>query len=297
MAAVSRRETFERKHLSEERNGFPFEMCAFDLDGTLMRFDMTISDDTMNALESLRANGIRVVLATGRRYEGAREHAMRLGFGEDEPLVCYGGSMIRSIGGETLLENSMPVEGALEVLEWTERRGLHARIFVDEKIVTSPDTPAALATMASFIEDRVETVESPRAWLAERREDPIKVTIVDSPDDVEEWLGDAEKEFSERYFVTRSLPHYVEIGAADGKKSAALGFLCEKWGISPARILAFGDGENDIDMLRFAGRGVAVGGMTEAVREAADEMTESVNEEGVARYIEGMLDGVSGAAS
>lgn len=279
------------------QNGLPFEMCAFDLDGTLMRFDMTISDDTMRALGDLRANDIRVVLATGRRYEGAREHAMRLGFSEDEPLVCYGGSMIRSIRGETFLENSMPAEGALEILEWAEKRGLHARIFMDGQVVTSPDTPAALTAMASFIEDRVETVESPKAWLAENREDPIKVTIVDSPADVEEWIGDAEEAFSERYFVTRSLPHYVEIGAADGKKSAALNFLCEKWGIPPERIIAFGDGENDIDMLRFAGRGVAVGGMTEAVRNAADEMTASVGEEGVARYIEGILSGASGAGA
>ncbi len=272
-------------------------MCAFDLDGTLMRFDMTISDDTKNALDALRSLGARVVLATGRRYEGAREHAMRLGFSGDEPLVCYGGSMIRTINGETLMCNSMPVEGALETLEWAEGRGLHARIFVDGKIVTSPHTPSALSAMANIVEEGVETVESPRAWLEESREDPIKVTIVDAPDDIEEWLADAEKEFSDRFFVTRSLPHYVEIGAAEGKKSAALNFLCERWGISPDRVMAFGDGENDIDMLRFAGCGVAVGGMTEAVRDAADETTHAVVEEGVARYIEKVLSGSYGAGS
>jgi Cof subfamily protein (haloacid dehalogenase superfamily) len=281
----------ERKTLNEEKNGRPFEMCAFDLDGTLMRFDMTISDDTKRALDTLRSLGVRVVLATGRRYEGAREHAVRLGFGGDEPLVCYGGSMIRSINGETLLKNSMPAEGALEALEWAEGRGLHARIFVDGKIVTSPHTPAALATMANVIEDGVETVESPRAWLEESRENPIKVTIVDTPDDIEVWLAEAEKAFSDRFFVTRSLPHYVEIGAAEGMKSAALNFLCEKWGIPAKNVAAFGDGENDIDMLRFAGLGVAVGGMTDAVREAADEATHPVTEEGVARYIERILDG------
>ncbi len=281
----------ERKPLRNERNGIPFEMCAFDLDGTLMRFDMTISDDTKDALASLRDSGLRVVLATGRRYEGAREHAMRLGFGDDEPLVCYGGSMIRTIEGETFLKNTMPVEGALDIIEWAEGRGLHARIFMDEKLITSPGTPAALANMANFVEDGVVVDESPRKWLEETREDPIKVTIVDSPGDVEEWLADAEKEFSDRFFVTRSLPHYVEIGASDGMKSAALNFLCEKWDILPERVMAFGDGENDIDMLRFAGRGVAVGGMTEAVRDAADEIAASVDEEGVARYIEGVLSG------
>lgn len=272
----------------------PFEMCAFDLDGTLMRFDMTISDDTTGALDALRELGVRVVLATGRRYEGAREHAARLGFSEEEPLVCYGGSMIRAINGETFLKTSMPVEGALETLEWAEERGLHARVFVDGKLITARDVPSSLAKMAKYVEDGVESVESPRAWLEESREDPIKVTIVDTPDAIEEWLAEAEDAFSGRFFVTRSLPHYVEIGASDGMKSAALGFLCERWGIPRERVAAFGDGENDIDMLRFAGRGVAVGGMTEAVKEAADEVTHPVGEEGVARYIERMI---AGAAS
>jgi Cof subfamily protein (haloacid dehalogenase superfamily) len=280
--------------LSQETNGLPFEMCAFDLDGTLMRFDMTISEDTTGALDALRELGVRVVLATGRRYEGAREHAARLGFSEEEPLVCYGGSMIRAINGETFLKTSMPVEGALETLEWAEERGLHARVFVDGKLITARDVPSSLAKMAKYVEDGVESVESPRAWLEESREDPIKVTIVDTPDAIEEWLAEAEDAFSGRFFVTRSLPHYVEIGASDGMKSAALGFLCERWGIPRERVAAFGDGENDIDMLRFAGRGVAVGGMTEAVKEAADEVTHPVGEEGVARYIERML---AGAAS
>ncbi|MGH3087481.1 MAG: HAD family hydrolase, partial [Rubrobacteraceae bacterium] len=61
--------------------------------------------------------------------------------------------------------------------------------------------------------------------------------------------------------------------------------------IDPSRVIAFGDGENDIDTLRFAGWGVAVGGMSRAVREAADAVTSAVGEEGVARYVEKILNG------
>ena len=125
----------------------------------------------------------------------------------------------------------------------------------------------------------------------EEGEEPTKIVFVDEPDSVEEWLQEAREAFAGRAFVTRSLPHYVEIGALDGTKSRALSFLCEMWDIDPARAAAFGDADNDVDMLRFAGLGVAVGGMTEEVRRAADAVAPPVEEDGVASFVEGLLAG------
>ncbi len=113
--------------------------------------------------------------------------------------------------------------------------------------------------------------------------------LVDHPEDVEDWLGEAQDAFAGRLFVTRSLPHYVEVGGLEGTKSEALKFLCGRWGIEPGRVIAFGDADNDIDMLRFAGRGIAVGGMTGEVREAADAVAPPVDEDGVAVYVEKLL--------
>ncbi len=70
--------------------------------------------------------------------------------------------------------------------------------------------------------------------------------------------------------MTRSLPHNVEISHLAGRKSRALEFLCGLWDIDPGQVMAFWDADNDIDMLRLAGCGVAVGGISEEVRAAAD---------------------------
>ena len=277
--------------LVAQRNGeLPFDLCAFDLDGTLLRRDLEITDRTLAAMEKLRGRGTRLVVATGRRYESAAEHAGRLGFGGDDPVVCYGGSMVRRMDGETLLHRTLPKELGLEVLEWAAGRGLHARVFVDGRVVTSPDSPAALRYAAGRTEEPgVVVVDSPKQWLADAEEEPTKLVIVDHPDDVPGWLGEAQEAFRGRLFVTRSLPHYVEIGGLEGTKSTALEFLCGRWGIDPERLLAFGDADNDVDMLRFAGRGVAVGPLTEGVREAADEVVPNVDEDGVALYLEKLL--------
>jgi Cof subfamily protein (haloacid dehalogenase superfamily) len=273
------------------RNGLAFDLGAFDLDGTVLRRNLRITQETIAALQRLRDGGMRLVVATGRRFEDARDYAKRLGFGDRNPVICYGGSMVRRIDGETLLHRTLPRKLGIEVLEWAAARDLHVRVFVDGGIITSPDTLATLEHLRRYEEPGVSTIESPAEWLAEGGEEPTKLVIVDYPDDIGGWLEEARSAFAGRLFVTRSLPHYVEIGGLEGTKSKALEFLCERWGIERDRVLAFGDADNDIDMLRYAGRGVAVGGMTGEVREAADEVVPGVDEDGVARYVDKLLEG------
>ena len=278
-------------HRHTKNGRLPYDLGAFDLDGTVLRRDLTITDATVDALRALRERGMRLVVATGRRFEGARKHAERLGFRGEDPVICYGGSMVRRMNGETLLHHNVPKDLSIEVIEWAAQKGLHARVFTDGKIIVSPETPAALKHLADREPD-VEVVESPADWLRHGGEEPTKLVIVDHPRDVSSWLYGAQRTFSERLFVTRSLPHYVEVGLLKGTKASALEFLCESWGIDPKRTLAFGDADNDVDMLRFVGHGVAVGGMTDEVREAADAVAPPVYEDGVALYLEKFLGGL-----
>ena len=108
------------------------------------------------------------------------------------------------------------------MLEWAAERDLHARVFVDGGIITSPDTPAALEHLGDT-ESQASPSSSPRRdWLRDGGEEPTKLVIVDCPDDVGVWLEEARAAFAGRLFVTRSLPHYVEIGGLEGTKSRAL---------------------------------------------------------------------------
>ncbi|MGI9049980.1 MAG: Cof-type HAD-IIB family hydrolase [Rubrobacteraceae bacterium] len=268
-----------------------FDLAAFDLDGTLLPRDLVISGRTIEALDELRERGMRLVVATGRRFEGAREYAGQLGFFASDPVICYGGAMVREMGGETLLHDKIPTDVSAEVLEWAARRNLHSRIFTDGKIVTSAATPSARTYLRITDDAGGCAVDSPADWLRESGERPTKLVLVDHPDDIQDWLEEARQTFGERLFVTRSLPHYVEVGGITSNKSSALEFVCKYWNIEPSRTVAFGDADNDIDMLRFVGRGVAVGGKNEEVRAAADVVVPSVDEDGVAGYLEQLMEG------
>jgi Cof subfamily protein (haloacid dehalogenase superfamily) len=286
-----------------ENEGRPFDLAAFDLDGTLLSRDLTITASTVESLQRLRGCGTRLVVATGRRFETAREHAARLGFTGEEPVVCYGGSMVRRLDGETLLRRTVAPELAPEILGWAGERGIHTRVLTDGEILLPSEPPektggpTALERLRSRDEPGVREVGDLAAWLGESGVAPIRIVFVDRPDRVEGWLAEAQEAFSGRAFVTRSLPHYVEVGALDGTKSRALSFLCGEWGIDPARTLAFGDADNDADMLRFAGLGVSVGGATREIRSAANAVAPPVEEDGVARFLGELLDGRGTAAS
>lgn len=267
----------------------PFDLGAFDLDGTVLRRDRRITDRTVRAVDRLRRRGTRIIVATGRRFEGAHEHAARLGLEVTDPVICYGGSMVRQMDGETLLHRTLPLAQSVEFLEWAYRRGLHSRVFTDGRIALGPDTRASRDYLTYPGGPGVFEVHSPVEWLEETGEVPTKLAVADEPGRVNEWLKEARAMFKGKLFVTRSHPYYVEVTAPESNKSAALRFLCKSWGIEPARVIAFGDADNDIDMLRFAGQGVAVDPMSEEVREAADDLAPPARDDGVARYLEKLL--------
>ena len=270
-------------------NGVNFDLGVFDLDGTLLSHDLVITERVLDMFGSLRETGMRLIVATGRHYGSAREHALKLGFEDRDPLICYGGSMVRRMNGETLMHRTLPRDLSIEALEWAAERGLHARVFLDGHVVSAPDTATLLDNLRHPEWFEVTSVDSPVEWLRTSEENPTKLVIVDHPDRVPDWLDDACEAFEERLFVTRSLPHYVEISGYEGTKSRALEFMCAHWNVDPARTIAFGDADNDVDMLSFAGHGVSVGGKTEAVRDAADAIVPPVEEDGVPEYLEKLL--------
>ncbi len=266
-----------------------FDLAAFDLDGTILPGGGSISEKTVAAVESLRKSGTKIVVATGRRFEGAYEHAHRLGLRDSDPVICYNGAMVRRMNDETLLQNTLPKPVSIEFLKWAAGRDLHARVFTDGEIALGPETAASRKYLRHPGGPGIFSVESAISWLQGLELGPIKLALTDSPSGVESWFEEAREKFAGELFITRSHPYYVEIMSPESSKSQALSFLCEHWNIDPKRVLAFGDADNDIDMLRFAGHGIAVEPMTKAVREAADRILEQ-SSGGVARYLEDLLD-------
>jgi hypothetical protein len=123
-------------------------------------------------------------------------------------------------------------------------------------------------------------------WL---KEPPTKLVVIDDPEVLDGLKQRMLARFDGRLYISKSLPYFLEFASPDVTKAAGLDFLAEQVGFTREGTVAFGDGENDVELVEWAGYGVAVANAHERVKEAADFVCPSVDEEGVAQVLEAFL--------
>jgi Cof subfamily protein (haloacid dehalogenase superfamily) len=243
------------------------DLVASDLDGTLLPPSLEFAPPTLAGVRALRAAGVPFMLCTGRMLQSARRMAAKLG-GTDGPIVCYQGALVADLAtGEWLLHRPMPSAMAVEVVLHMRAMGRHVNVYIDDELfVESMDGWAK--RYAEYAEVGCTVVDDLGALVAGAA--PTKIVIATDPDDVTAILPGLQERWRDKLYVTRSLPHFIEINDPQATKSAALDFLCTRMAWRRARTVACGDGLNDVDMLQWAGLGVAMVEAAEEVRLAAD---------------------------
>ena len=267
--------------------GFPsrVEALACDLDRTLIGADVELRPRTQSAIAAARAAGVPVVIATGRMFRSVRPYALRAGI--TEPVVCYQGAVVADpVGGEFLRHVPMPLDEAHEVIEATADLGHTVLCYVDDELYVARETPASDA-YARFQDLTVNVVGDLAAWLAQP---PTKLVTVGEPTEMDALEVVMKARFDGRLYIAKSLPHFLEFAAPEVTKAAGVAFVAERLGFSREATVAFGDGENDVELLEWAGYGIAVANAHRRVLAAADFVCPSVDEEGVAQVIEAFLD-------
>jgi Cof subfamily protein (haloacid dehalogenase superfamily) len=205
-----------------------------------------------------------------------------------DPLVCYQGGLVAEPGGRILHHRPVPLELAREALAQAAELGFAANAYVGDELYVArhgPETDAYLR--AQGVPIPVHEVGDLHAWLAEP---PTKLVAVAAPERLAELERPARERFAGRLYVARSLPHFLEYTHPRATKRDGLSFLGRHLGFARERTVAFGDGENDLELLRFAGYGVAVANAHPDVLGEADLVCPAVDEEGVAQVVEALLD-------
>ena len=113
-----------------------------------------------------------------------------------------------------------------------------------------------------------------------------KILAIDltDPEKVTGWVNLLREKYPDLYIV-KSTPYFCEIGSKDAKKSKGVQFLCHMWGIKPEDVLAIGDQNNDLDLVQCGGIGVAMGNGTPELKECADFVTDTVENDGFVKAI------------
>jgi Cof subfamily protein (haloacid dehalogenase superfamily) len=258
---------------------------ACDLDRTLIGEDSVLRPRTRAALGAARDAGLHVVLATGRMFRSVRPYAQEAGLAD--PLVCYQGAVVADPGsGEFLRHEPIPLEEAREAIAAVEAEGFGLNCYVGDELYVASETPES-KRYATFQSIPIHTVGPLLDWLDA---EPTKLVTIGDPAELDALEVRLKAHFGDRLFISKSLPYFLEFARAGVTKGSGMAFVAGRLGFSASETVAFGDGENDVELLQWAGRSVAVANAHPRALAAADEICASVDDEGVAQRIEALLD-------
>jgi Cof subfamily protein (haloacid dehalogenase superfamily) len=243
---------------------------------------------TREAIARVRAAGTHVIVVTGRMFRAVLPYVQEAGI--DDPVICYQGAVVADPTSGTFLRHvPIPRKVALEAIDAVVAAGFHVNCYVDDQLYVAEVTPEARA-YADFQGLEIHAVGPLHEWL---QDDPTKLVAVGDPQALDELENELKPRFAGKLFVSKSLPHFLEFAHPDVSKGSGLQFVAEHLGFTPAETVACGDGENDRELLDWAGFRVAVANAHEEILARADLVVPDVEHEGVAQLLDAFVDSLA----
>jgi hypothetical protein len=246
--------------------------------------DVTLHARTLDAIARTREAGIHVIVVTGRMVSSIR-HAFGPA-GIYDPMICYQGAVVADAEGNWLRHEPIPLELARETIAALADEGWSPNVYVDDRLYVERKTPE-VERYTTLNEVGVTEVGPLLDWLEAT---PTKLVVVGDPAKLDALEVHMKKSFGSREHISKSLPYFLEFAQAGVTKGAGLDFLAEQMGFTREHTVAFGDGENDIELVEWGGYSVAVENAHERVKAIADWVCPSAEEQGVAQVLEALLD-------
>ena len=260
----------------------PLKAAVFDLDDTLLRDDLSISDYTLGVFRRLHASGFVFVAASGRTRLSMKPFTDRLSC-ISLCIACNGAQIWDPATDQVLLREEFPVELCREIARFGNEYHCYAQTYSDDRFFFNEYSEYSERYAASSMLPG-EYVGDLEAYIREPRS---KILMMADEQKIAEMLAAARLRFQSRASVTCSKPFYLEFNPLPATKGIALKKAAPLLGLSSGDFIAFGDSLNDLPMLEVSGLSVAVANARPEVRSACDEICLSNQEDGVARYLAG----------
>lgn len=276
---------FNLKSFEETSSSFPYRLAAIDLDDTLLGLDKQISAANVIAVRQLQQRGVRVILASGRGHENMLRFHRHLGL--SGPIVSSQGALVKDAETEEILhKHFVSSDLATEVVAEAKSRNL-AVIYYHADGMLVGEQNKWTDMYQSRTGDEIMVYDDLTHLVGET---PQKVIWCGAPEQVAPLWLPMQMRYRERLSVLTTDPEFLEFMAKGVNKAVGVAAVAKHYGFEPAQVLAFGDGNNDIEMLKWAGLGVAMSDARPSAKAAATLVAPSGNPEtSLARAVAAVL--------
>lgn len=262
-----------------------YDLIAIDIDGTLVTRSHTIAEPVFEAIQRVVRAGKKIVLCTGRPFPGAKPYMEELGLTEEgDYMITYHGALVQRTD---TLENVIHHElNHQDLMDW---HSLASDLNSNFHSVRNDGVYTTLRDLDQFalVEPTVNNIPLRIRSMNEMKPEMTfsKFLMADEFDIIQNLEDNISKEMRQKYTVVRSMPNTIEVLNKDASKGQSLRELASLLDIPKERVMAIGDSGNDIDMVEYAGLGVAMGNAIPEVKDVANVVTDTVDEFGVATAI------------
>ena len=261
-----------------------YKAVVLDMDGTLLNSKLEIDVRTAEVLKKFRSIGGKVYIATGRTYLSLKPYYDILAL--DTPVIAYNGAKVVSCLGETVFEYPMGCDLVKYFIDLSRRTGIHLNLYQNEKwLVEDPfNKESEIYEEISGLSPEESDFENLEEYFS------TKVLFISEKERLDELREEIILELDGQVHVTASKPFFLEVMKKGVNKGDTLKKLMESEGISLDEVIVFGDGLNDMEMIKAAGLGVAMGNSYEELKEAADLITGDNDSNGIAEVMTNLFD-------
>lgn len=264
-----------------------YKLIAVDMDGTLLNSNGKISDENLSAVHEAIAKGVKVVFTTGRGIKAIDSFIKEVKLSDKNEYVITnnGVSMYKTNTLECVRSHELNSEEIKEICE------LGKNLDADILIYDYATEGSIFLRDSKFIQFEIRHIGMPVNIIPDYYENiteenkAFKILFVGDKEGIDSYIENIPDEIKSKYSVVRSLPNILEIFNKSCNKGTAVSELANMFNISREEVICIGDQQNDLEMIKYAGLGVAMGNAIDQVKEIADYITDTNDNNGVAKVI------------
>ena len=270
-------------------------LIALDLDGTTLDSSKQVSEKNRNAIINAVKNGVHVCIASGRAFDTLPSVVTEIP-GIEYAITSNGAAVYEIKDKKCLRSYKLTAESVKTILELTKdmpvtyEAFIEGRAYAGSEYIHNPVKFGATKEAIHYIQTTRTLIDDITGFIRQHVDELDSMDIIVKDADMKEKVCDAIYKETQDVYITSSVKQLVEISYKDAGKKSGVKFLADRLGVPKEEIAAFGDADNDKDMIEYAGYGIAVANASTSLKEKADYITLSNDEDGIAYAFANILD-------